>query len=113
MARFTANSDYEETDSNPIRLRPGDELTPGEHDRAWPGWLWVSDGQGNDGYVPKELLQSRENGSFIATEAFDPTVLRVRRGDSLESLREVHGWHWCRATDGREGWVAGYLLTPS
>ena len=52
-------------------------------------------------------------GTLFATMvAFDPTVLTIKRGDRLESLKQIHGWHWCRSESGKEGWVAGYLLKP-
>jgi hypothetical protein len=113
MVTFTANSDYEEKDSDPIRLSPGDEIRVGAADRTWPGWVWATDGAGNDGYVPEEILKPLGDERFAATEAFDPTVLTIRRGDRLESLRQIHGWHWCRNEGGAEGWVAGYLLRPA
>ncbi len=112
MSRFTANADYTETDSEPIRLAAGDQVDAGPADHAWPGWVWATDGHGHDGYVPEEILEPLGGGRFVARAAFDPTVLAVRRGDLLESLRQIHGWHWCRHADGREGWVAGYLLRP-
>jgi Variant SH3 domain len=112
MSAFTANSDYEEKDSHPIRLQPGDRIRTGRADQTWPGWVWATDSHGNDGYVPAEILQAAENGRFSVTEAFDPTVLTIRRGDRLTSLRQIHGWHWCRNDAGSEGWVAGYLLRP-
>jgi hypothetical protein len=31
----------------------------------------------------------------------------------LESLRQIHGWHWCLNERGEAGWVAGYLLRPA
>ena len=49
MATFKANADYEDKDSNPIHLEPGDEVTAGVMDRAWPGWVWATDNNGNDG----------------------------------------------------------------
>jgi len=52
------------------------------------------------------------DGSFEVIEAFDPSVLTIQRGDQLVSLRQIHGWHWCRNDAGAEGWVAGYLLRP-
>ncbi len=113
MATFTANSDYEEKDSDPIHLKPGDEIHVGPADRTWPGWVWASDVSGNDGYVPEEILKPLGDGKFVASEAFDPAVLTIRRGDRLESIRQIHGWHWCRNDSGREGWVAGYLLRPA
>lgn len=112
MPRFTANADYEETDSDPIRLNPGDEVQIGHADRAWPGWVWATDAKGNDGYVPEEILEPLGNSRFLVTQPFDPAVLTIRRGDALESLRQIHGWHWCRNNQGAEGWVAGYLLRP-
>ena len=112
MAHFIANSDYEEKDSDPIHLKPGDIVRAGAADRTWPGWIWVTDGRGNDGYVPEEILTPVGDGQFSAKAAFDPAVLTIRRGDRLESLRQIHGWHWCRHENDDEGWVAGYLLRP-
>lgn len=112
MPEFTANADYEEKDTDPLWLQPGDVVTAGQPDQAWPGWVWATDAAGCDGYVPAEILRPLGDGRFAATAAFDPTVLTVRRGDRLESLRQIHGWHWCRDAASREGWVAGYLLRP-
>lgn len=112
MPTFTANSDYEDHDSDPLALQPGDTVNVGPIDHTWPGWIWASDGHGRDGYVPEEILERLPDGRGVATAAFDPRVLTIRRGDRLESLRQIHGWHWCRNARGQEGWVAGYLLRP-
>lgn len=112
MATYTANADYEEKDSDPIRLEPGDEISTGPVDSVWPGWVWASDRDGRDGYVPEQILEPLGEGKFAAIEAYDPAVLTIRRGDKLESLKQIHGWHWCRNETGSEGWVAGYLLRP-
>jgi hypothetical protein len=113
MPTFTANADYEEHDRDPIRLAAGDEVSAGPTDRAWPGWVWARDAAGRCGYIPEDILEPLAENRFSAREAFDPTVLTIRRGDVLESLRQIHGWHWCRRTDGTCGWVAGYLLRPA
>lgn len=49
MATFTANADYEEKDSDPIQMEAGDEISVGLADHAWPGWVWATDRNGNDG----------------------------------------------------------------
>lgn len=112
MPQFTANADYEEKDSMPLRLERGDIVHTGPADHTWPGWIWASDDQGRAGYLPQELLEPIDDGTAKATGTFDPTVLTIRRGDRLESLRQIHGWHWCRNQHGALGWVAGYLLRP-
>lgn len=112
MPQFIANADYEEKDADPLRLEPGDEVSVGPADHAWPGWVWAVDKNGRSGYLPEEILEPLGEGRFSVMTAFDPTVLTIRRGDRLEPLRQIHGWHWCRSETGREGWVAGYLLKP-
>lgn len=112
MASFTANADYEEKDSDPIKLAAGDEITTGVADHAWPGWVWATDNNGHDGYVPQEILEPLGERRFAALEDYDPTVLTIRRGDQIQSFRQIHGWHWCRNERGEEGWVGGYLLKP-
>jgi hypothetical protein len=112
MAHYLAHSDYEDKDSHPLCLKTGDRVRVGRPDQTWPGWIWAIDRHGHDGYVPEEILAPAEEGLRRVTADFDPTVLTVRRGDRLESLRRIHGWHWCRHEAGREGWVAGYILRP-
>ncbi len=110
MAEFIANADYEDKDSEPLFLRAGDEVTTGLCDQTWPGWVWAEDHIGRNGYVPEEILEPLGEGRFAAIEAFDPTVLTLKRGDALVSLKQIHRWHWCRNASGAEGWVADYLL---
>lgn len=113
MSQYLANSDYEDQDSQPLKLSAGDLVVTGGKDQTWPGWIWATDQAGNDGYLPEEMLERLEDGKSRVLEDFDPTVLTVRRGDPLTSLRRIHGWHWCRNAMGEEGWVAGYLLRPA
>jgi hypothetical protein len=109
-SRFSANADYEDRDVYPLELQPGDEVTVGSADRVWPGWVWAEDRRGRTGYVPEEILKPLGEGRHAVLEAYDPRVLCVKRGEQLESLRHIHGWHWCRNPQGEEGWVPAYLL---
>lgn len=108
--KFIANADYEENNTRAIRLSAGQEVTSGPVDEAWPGWIWATDASGRNGYVPAEILEPMGEDRWAALEDFDPTVLRLRRGDEVTSLRQVHGWHWCENAAGEVGWVADYLL---
>lgn len=107
---FTANADYEENNSLAIQLSPGQEVTSGPADRAWPGWIWATDSEGRNGYVPAEFLEPLGEDRWAALQAFDPTVLKITRGDKIKSLQQIHGWHWCENESGSKGWVADYLL---
>ena len=108
--KFKVNADYEENNVNPMNLTAGQEVTSGPADRAWPGWIWVTDSNGRNGYVPAEILEPLGEDRWAAMEDFDSTVLRVSKGNEVESLRQVHGWHWCENESKQQGWVAEYLL---
>lgn len=112
MAQYRANSDYEDQDTNPLQLAVGDIVKTGNKDQTWPGWVWAVDTLGNDGYVPEEILEPQGDGQSRVITGFNPHVLKITRGDRLDSLHRIHGWHWCRNESGEEGWVAGYLLKP-
>lgn len=112
MTYYRANSDYEDQDTNPLTLSVGDLVKTGNKDQTWPGWIWAVDSNGNDGYIPEEFLQPADNGFSRVNVAFDPRVLKIKRGDRLASVQRIHGWHWCQNESGEEGWVAGYLLRP-
>ena len=113
MTHYQANADYEDRDSHPLRIAVGDCVQIGRKDQTWPGWIWVTDPHGNDGYMPEDLLEGDAGGMARVIGEFDPRVLTIRRGDRLESIRRIHGWHWCKNEAGEEGWVAGYLLRPA
>ena len=107
---YTANADYEDKNSNPLYLTAGQEVTSGPADKTWPGWIWATNANGNNGYVPAEILEPLGEDRWAAMKDFDPTVLKVLQGEEIESLRQVHGWHWCKNSSGDEGWVADYIL---
>lgn len=107
---FKINADYEENNTRALHLVAGQEVTSGPADTTWPGWIWATDTSGRNGYVPAEILEPLGEDRWASMEDFDPTVLKVTRGESVESLRQIHGWHWCRNEAGKEGWVAGYLM---
>ena len=106
-----ANADFAVNDSAVLRLAAGERVACGRSDAVWPGWVWVVQQERDQrGYVPEEILETIDQDEARVLSSFDGTELSVRRGEQIEVLRQVHGWHWCRNADGREGWVAGYLL---
>lgn len=111
--RYIANADYEERNTRALHLNAGQEVTSGPADTTWPGWVWASDSDDRSGYVPAEILEPLGEDRWAAMEEFDPTVLKLTRGDEVTSTKQIHGWHWCRNANGEEGWVAGYLLKPA
>ena len=110
MPVLIATSDYHVIDRAPLVLHIGDQVRLGPLDPDWPGWIWVTADNGRGSYVPEEILDPQTDGSARVLHAFHARDLSVSKGDEVDSLREVKGWHWCRDNQGAEGWLPAYLL---
>ncbi len=101
---------HEIPDRPPLRLAIGERVNVGDWDQDWPEFVFVTTPHGS-GWVPARHLSST-SGSAVARKAYDTTELATNAGDSLEVIDEdlTSGWLWCRATNGREGWVPSKTL---
>jgi len=110
VTHFTVTADYEVIDRAPLALVKGDRVRVGRTDPAWPGWVWVTAIDGRGSYVPEDHLKLADDQTAQVTDDFHARDLSAKRGDRVQSLREVRGWHWCRRSAGEEGWLPAYLL---
>lgn len=88
-----------------LRIEVGDRVVVEDRDSDWPAFVFVTTEAGS-GWVPERHLD-RHGASAVVTEAYDTTELPTDEGQELTVLREdlASGWLWCRAQDGRVGWV--------
>jgi uncharacterized protein YgiM (DUF1202 family) len=100
-----AISAHEIPERPPIRVEVGERVKVGKRDSEWPAFVFVTSEKGS-GWVPERHLD-RRGSNAVVTKAYDTAELQTGEGDELEVLREdlTSGWAWCRAEDGREGWV--------
>jgi hypothetical protein len=96
----------------PIRLEVDERVEVGERDDEWPAFVFVTTQRGS-GWVPERHLD-RQGSVAVVVEAYDTTELPTGEGEELEVLRDdpLSGWMWCRAKNGREGWVPERTLAP-
>lgn len=107
-----ARSTHDVPERSPIQLEVGESVEVGERDDEWPAFVFVTTHRGS-GWVPERNL-ARDGALATVREAYDTTELPTHEGEQLEVLREdqASGWMWCRAGNGREGWVPERTLSP-
>ncbi len=87
-----------------VVFEKGDKVKVGKEDPEMPGWFWCENKDGVWSWVPREYL-TRKGSEGTITQSYDTTELTVAVGETLEYLREVGFWTFCRARDGKKGWV--------
>jgi hypothetical protein len=103
-------SEYRSAYPEPFVVLPGEELTAGEKDSEWPGWVWCTNRDGESRWVPEAYVQ-RQGQICIALRAYDATELTVRAGEDLIAGEEASGWIWCTNREGQSGWVPAEHLS--
>lgn len=103
--RTRACVDHPAPDLPPIRLAIGDSVVAGERATQWPEFVFVT-GEAGEGWVPARHL-SGDSGTVAVETEYDTTELSVSVGQEVTVLErdDLSGWWWCRADDGRTGWV--------
>jgi SH3-like domain-containing protein len=109
--RRRAVSDWEASSKYPIRLEAGDPVSVGPRDDTWTEYRRCVGPEGREGWVPDQVLRETAGG-WVAAAPYDATELTVAPGDTVDTVRLMARWWWCRANDGREGWVPDCVLGP-
>lgn len=105
VGRAIATEPHVVSDRPPLVVRPGSVVTVGRRDDEWPAFVFVEAAEGA-GWIPSRYL-SADSGRATVTHTYETTELATTAGEVLEILVLDYesGWHWCRAADGRVGWV--------
>jgi hypothetical protein len=94
------------TYSNPIQFNSGDMVEIGIRDDEFPGWVWVTTSDGNQGWAPSEYLNIDADGQkAIVNHSYTARELNTTKGEFLTLLFELAGWGWVINEHNESGWV--------
>jgi hypothetical protein len=89
---------------DPLKLEVGQEVTVGERESEWPGWIWCRTGDGKEGWVPTAYVERKANTATVLQD-YDATELTAAEDELLTVVKEEAGWLWCRKQNGDCGWL--------
>jgi len=95
---------YRSPYTDPWLIRVGEELTIGEKETEWSGWVWCTNRHGTSRWVPETYVE-RKGDVCIARRDYEATELAVSAGEELIAGQEESGWFWCTNREGQSGWV--------
>lgn len=98
---------------NPIAFEPGHLLRLGRLDDEFPGWIWVTTPDGNEGWAPVQLIHTEPTLPVgKAIQAYSARELNTNQGEILTVLEEMNRWYRVRRQTGEVGWVPVKTVRP-
>ena len=111
---LVVTSRHRSTYPNPISFQPGEKLQLGGSDREYPGWIWVTTNDGNQGWAPEQYLAIHDcETEATASQEYSARELDTEAGEKLELLEELNQWVYARNAKGAIGWVPLETTTPA
>ena len=109
--RYRVMAGYQASYADPFSVTAGETFQVSERSDSWnsnPEWIWIwcTDRQGKQGWVPKTMITFNSDG-ITGTARFTYTAmeLTVAAGEELVAHQEESGWVWCSNYQGKSGWV--------
>lgn len=88
----------------PVVFAKGDRVIIEKRDTDWPEFLWCIDEEGAAAWIPENYLD-RDDDVGILNTAYSSVELKADKGEQLSIIKSEAGWHWCRNSKGKLGWI--------
>jgi hypothetical protein len=100
--RRTLTNDHEAPNRPPLHVHAGEVVCVGDRDTEWPAFVFVTTDAGS-GWVPARHIDA--DGTMLRD--YDTVELTLPAGTTVDVIEDdpESRWAWCRAADGREGWI--------
>lgn len=108
MAEKTFSVIYPHTSQSPdpICLQVGDFVQVGEMDAEYPGWVWVTTVDGNQGWAPIQYLEFHKyDGNVKILQSYTAKELTTKENEILMLHYELNQWGWMENEHQETGWV--------
>ena len=91
---------------NPIHFKVGDFVKVGKTDPDFPGWIWVTTIDGNQGWAPIQFIHVDEASEYAtAIKEYSAQELNTKIGEQVFLHYELNGWGWAENENQCTGWV--------
>ncbi len=97
-------AEYQSPYSDPVVFSAGEELTIGEKESEWSGWVWCTNQEGKSRWTPETCIEQKGDIGVMRCD-YEATELSVTVGEELVMGKEESDWVWCTNQEGKSGWV--------
>ena len=98
---------------DPVCFSPGDAVEVGRRDDKYPGWIWVKDCSGKEGWAPESKIEIHSPEKGTALSEYNARELDTQVGQQVSCLQDHEGWTWVENEDGQTGWIPTYTIVAA
>jgi hypothetical protein len=109
--KFIVSTSHAPESTEFIKAKSGDKLLFERRETKYPGWIWCTDGHGNQAWVPEAYVSIISETCRLVRD-YDSRELEVICGEHVRMLEEIAGWSRVVNSEAREGWVPMECLNP-
>ena len=104
QVKHVAISNHNPEVADVLHVLNGDELSFERRKTIYPGWIWCTDGNGTQAWVPEAFVtidgsNCRMNRTYISQEI----VIEV--GEVIDVIETESAWAWVCNREGQYGWI--------
>jgi hypothetical protein len=82
----------------------GDELHYERRETIYEGWIWGTDRNGTQAWVPEEFVRIEGNRCHLIRD-YVSREMAIQAGDILDVIEIVSSWAWAINEEGGFGWI--------
>jgi len=88
----------------PVVFAKGDRVIIDKRDTEWPEFLWCVNDDGEGAWIPESYID-RDDDVGILNTVYSSIELQAVKDERMSIIKSVAGWHWCRNSKGKLGWI--------
>ncbi|MGD2252543.1 MAG: SH3 domain-containing protein [Anaerolineales bacterium] len=82
----------------------GDELNYERRETIYEGWIWCTDRNGTQAWVPEAFVRIEGNRCYLIRD-YVSQEMAIEVGDVLDVIEIESKWAWASNKEGEFGWV--------
>ena len=95
---------YRSMYAQPIQMRAGEDLSIGDKESEYPGWVWCLHAGGRSGWVPQQYLEIKGREAKALCD-YDAAEMTAAVGEMLTLHLLESGWYWAEKENAEMGWI--------
>jgi hypothetical protein len=104
QVKYVAVRNHNPEATSVLHVFNGDELNYERRKTIYPGWIWCTDRNGVQAWVPEAFVTIEGNRCYMMRDYISREMV-IEVGDIVDVTEIESGWAWVSNKEGENGWT--------